>query len=342
MGPPSCVNTPWPCSSICPKGQAIGSSCLPHANFGTVSSAHTASIKGKEGLRMLLQQLLNGLAIGITYSLVAVGFTLVYGVLQLVNFAHGAFYLLGAYLTITFTTTLHLPLYVGLLLCVVATGLLGALMDTAILKPIRKTDDGVSSLIATLGIGTVVTNLLIVLYGSETKSFPDIFSRKRINIGPAIIKWNQIFIAMVALVIMLALCYFVYKTTMGSGMRAISQNPVAAQLMGIPVNKVISTTFFVGTMCAAIAGNLVASYYGAIDTTMYLAVSLKTFASAVLGGVGSIPGAMLAGIIIGVLETLVAGYISSDYREAVAFIILIVVLIFRPSGLFGQKNVDKA
>jgi branched-chain amino acid transport system permease protein len=292
---------------------------------------------------MFLQQSFNGLTIGTTYALVAVGFSMVYGVLQLVNFANGAFYLLGVYVLLTFYSFMSQNFFLALIISVICTGALGAAMDSIILEPIRSRSkgSGVSSLIATLGVGTFIINLIILLYGSETKTFPEIFNLGKVYIGSAIVMWNQIIIAALSLIIMIILSIIVYKTKLGGAMRAISQNPSAAKLMGIPVNRIITVTFFIGTMCAAIAGSMVAMYYGAIDTTMYLAVNLKTFTSVVLGGVGSLPGAMLGGIIIGVLETFVAGYISSDYRDAVAFVILIIVLIFRPTGLFGQKNTDK-
>lgn len=292
---------------------------------------------------MLLQQLVNGITIGCTYALVAVGFSMVYGVLQLVNFAHGAFYLVGAYMMITFFVSMSIGFFPALILSLVGTGILGAMMDSFILKPIRNRsgNSGVASLIATLGMGTCITNLLIVLYGSETKAFPNVLDFGKFYIGNAIVRWNQVIIALVTIAMMILLSLIVYRTKMGTAMRAISQNPRAAQLMGIPVNQVIMITFFIGTVCAAISGILVAMYYTSIDTAMYMAVSLKTFASAVLGGIGSLPGAMLGGMIIGVLETLVAGYISSDYREAVAFIVLIAVLLLKPSGLLGQKQVDK-
>jgi branched-chain amino acid transport system permease protein len=299
-------------------------------------------MRGKEKMLSLLpQQLWNGFVIGITYSLIAVGFSLMYGVLQLINFAHGAFFLLGAYLAMTLAT-FSVNLYISITLSVCFTGALGVMMNLFILQPIRKrSETGIGGLIATLGIGTFITNLIIVIFGSETKVFPEMFGNRRFNLGSVIVVQKQILIAISAVVVMIFLWLFVYRTKIGSAIRAISQNPTAALLMGIPVNRVISSTFFVGTVCAVIAGSLVGSYYGGIDTTMYLAVSLKTFAAVVLGGVGSIFGSMLSGLIIGILETLVAGYISSDYREGVAFVILIAVLIFRPVGLFGRESAER-
>ena len=291
---------------------------------------------------MFLQQLFNGLTIGATYSLVAVGFSMVYSVLELVNFAHGAFYVLSAYLVLTFYSFMQLDFTIALLLSIIGTGCLGALMNTIILEPIRKkTSAGVSAMIATLGVGTFLTNLIMVLYGSETKRFPDVFNLGKVYIGNAIVMWNQIIIAILAVVIMIILSILVYKTKIGSAMRAISQNMTAARLMGVNTGFVVTVAFFTGIMCAAIAGNMVAMYYGSVDTTMYLGVSMKTFASAVLGGIGSLPGAVVGGIVIGVLETFVTGYISSEYKDAIAFLVLIIVLIFKPAGLFGQKRVDK-
>lgn len=290
---------------------------------------------------MFLQQLINGLTVGATYALVAVGFALVYGVLRLINFSHGAFYLLGPYLILTFNS-LGGNFLISIAISVVLTGAMGALMDKTILQPIRnKSDDGVSSLIATLGFGTFLINLIIVLYGSETKSFPNVLNLGSFKLGNAVVMWHWVIIAVIALVTMLVLSLIVYRTKFGTAMRAIAQSPNAARLMGIPVNSVISTTFFIGTVCAAISGSLVAMYYRSIDTTMYLAVSMKTFTAAVLGGIGSLPGALVGGLLIGVLETFVAGYISSAYRNAAAFLLLIVVLLIKPSGLFGAKNVDK-
>lgn len=290
---------------------------------------------------MFLQQLINGLTVGATYALVAVGFALVYGVLRLVNFSHGAFYLLGAYLILTFNTFTG-SFLLSMVLSIVLTGALGALMDKGILQPIRKkNDEGIPALIATLGFGTFLINLIIALYGSETKPFPNVLSFGSFRIGNAIVMWHWVIIAGIALVTLAILSVIVYRTKFGTAMRAISQSPNAARLMGIPVNRTIAGTFFIGTMCAALSGTLVAMYYRSIDTTMYLAVSMKTFTAAVLGGIGSLPGALVGGLLIGVLETFVAGYIDSAYRNAAAFALLIIILLIRPDGLFGHKSVDK-
>lgn len=291
---------------------------------------------------MLLQQIINGFTIGATYALVAVGFSMVYGVLELVNFANGAFYVLGPYVVLIFTVSLGVSFPVAFLLAILGTGILGACMDRFILTPIRNSNAPKrSSMVASLGVATVITNTIMTVFGSETKYFPDVFGLGKVYIGSAIITGNQIVIAVTAVVIMIVLSITVYRTTLGSAMRSIAQNPRAAMIMGVDVNRTITITFFIGTMSAAIAGTMVAIYYGSIDTTLYLGVNIKTFASAVLGGVGSIPGAMVGGLIIGFLETFVSGYISSAYQDSIAFMVLVVILIFRPSGLFGQKQITK-
>ena len=291
---------------------------------------------------MFFQQLFNGITIGATYSLVAVGFSIVYSVLELVNFAHGSFYVLAGYLVLTMYSFMALPYPVAILASLIVTGLFGAAMNKFLLEPIRKkTSSGESVMTATLGVSTFILNLIMVLYGSETKPFPNPMNLGKFYIGSVIMKWNQVIIAIAAIVMIIVMSIIIYKTKIGSGMRAIAQDVSAAKLMGVNKELVITFAFFSGILCAAIAGILVAMYYGSVDTTMYLGVSMKTFAAALLGGIGSLPGAALGGIIIGVLEAFVAGYISADWKDCIAFIVLILVLLFRPSGLFGHKEIKK-
>ncbi|MDI9242248.1 branched-chain amino acid ABC transporter permease [Fusibacillus kribbianus] len=291
---------------------------------------------------MFFQQLFNGITIGATYSLVAVGFSIVYSVLELVNFAHGSFYVLAGYLVLTMYSFMALPYPVAILASLIVTGLFGAAMNKFLLEPIRKkTSSGESVMTATLGVSTFILNLIMVLYGSETKPFPNPMNLGKFYIGSVIMKWNQVIIAIAAIIMIIVMSIIIYKTKIGSGMRAIAQDVSAAKLMGVNTELVITFAFFSGILCAAIAGILVAMYYGSVDTTMYLGVSMKTFAAALLGGIGSLPGAALGGIIIGVLEAFVAGYISADWKDCIAFIVLILVLLFRPSGLFGHKEIKK-
>ena len=294
---------------------------------------------------MFFQQLVNGLTIGTTYALVTIGFTMVYSVLELTNFAHSSFYMLGAYLSMTTLRAFGLSrpvFFVGLIVSVLACGSLGALMDRFTLRIIRnRAESDVTALLCTVGVQTAIDNSILVIFGSETKSFPNVISSTKIELGSVVISHIQIIILISAVVLMVCLSLFIYKTKMGAAMRAISQNLTAAKLTGINTGMVVTLTFFIAAGIAAIAGTLVGSYYQANDIMMSASVGLKSFAAAVLGGMGSLPGAVLGGLIIGLGETMVAGYISSGYRDAVAFLILTVVLIVRPRGLFGQKQVIK-
>ena len=291
---------------------------------------------------MLFQQLVNGLTIGSTYALVAIGFSMVFGVLELTNFANGSFYILGAYLTLTFMTAFKGNFYIAFLISIIATGCIGAFMDRATLRPMRKKGaPGISAVIATIGFSEIINNSALVFFGTETKLFPNIFKTGKIEIGGVIITHLQIIILAVALALMLILSIVVNKSKIGKAMRATAQNSNAARLMGINVNHIITFTFFIGTLLAAVAGTLVAMYVESVSVSLSSAISMKTFAAAVLGGVGSLPGAMVGGILLGLVETIIAGYISSGYRDAISFVILIVVLIFRPAGLFGRKKLAK-
>lgn len=291
---------------------------------------------------IILQQLINGLTIGSAYALVAIGFTMVFGVLELVNMANGAFYVLGGYLTLIFLTQLQWNFFLALLASMMITGGLGALMDRVALSPIRKRRASkIAALISTVGLGTAVTNFILVFFGTETKRFPDVFNLGKIRLGGIIITWMQIIIFAVTVIMMAVLSLIVYKTKLGMGMRAIAQDADAAKLMGIHTDHIITFTFFIGTMCVGVAGTLVAMYYQQIDTRMAVAVGMKSFATAVLGGIGILPGAMLGGLLLGVIESLGINYIGSGYGNAISFVMLIVVLIIKPSGLLGRHKVTK-
>ena len=291
---------------------------------------------------MLVQQIINGLTIGVIYALVAMGYSLVFGVLRLINFANGAEYMLGAYLVFIciskfgFTPLLALPIAILLL------GVVGYLVDFIGLKRLRKTNaPRMAGLISTLGIGTVIENAIQIWFGTETKPFPNFFNFGNIVINSTVISWAQIIIFIICGLLMIVLSIIVYKTKIGKSMLAVQQDQQCAKLMGVNVSFVISATFVVAAMLACVAGALVGTYYQNIDTNMSFIAGMKTFAAAVLGGVGSLPGAMLGGIIVGLAEAIEASYISSGYRDAIAFAILIFVLIVKPSGIFGKNNIDK-
>jgi len=294
---------------------------------------------------MFLQQLINGLTIGSIYALVTIGFSMVWSILQLANFAHGSFYMLGPYLAMTAILLFgNSPIVFFAVVIVIAifTASLGAGMDRVFLRPIRaKKVSTVSIILCTIGVQTVINNGIIAVYGSQSRAFPAPFEVKSINVGNAVVSWMQFAIFVLAVILMIILSWIVYGTKLGTAMRSVSQNSRAASLMGINVNQVIMITFFLGTLVAAIAGCMVGLYYQVIDTTMATITGSKSMAAAILGGIGVLPGAVIGGLIIGVLETFVAAYVSSGYRDAIAFAILIIVLVVRPTGILGKKSINK-
>lgn len=290
---------------------------------------------------MIIQQIFNGLALGMGYALIAVGYSLVFGILRLVNFSHGAIYAFGAELTMLFVG-LNFGIIPGIMASVLVTGLLGILIDKIALEPLRKKKSmPIASLITTIGISNIVTNLMIVFIGSKKRSFPELFPKREISFGSITITYTQTMMCVISLVLMLILVFIVYKTKIGLAMRASEQNARAASMVGVNVNFVISFTFFLSGVSAAIAGSLVGSYYQIVYPNMGFMAGLKAFSAAVLGGIGSLPGALLGGLIIGLSESMAASFLGSTYRDSVAFVILIIVLIVRPHGLFGRKGITK-
>lgn len=291
---------------------------------------------------MLLEQILNGLTIGSTYALIAIGFSMVFGVLELVNFANGSVYMLGGYITLMVYLGLGGHFFLSFIISVIATGVVGFCLDRFGLRRLRiKKAPKLTGLITTMGIATVIDNVILLFFGSQTKPYPNMIDFGKFKVGNTTISSSQLIILAVALVLMLLLSLITYKTKFGKAMRCTAQNADAAKLMGINVNLIISMTFVIASMLAAIAGTLVGMYYQSIDINMGFTVGMKTMASAVLGGVGILPGAMAGGLLVGLFETLGASYISSGYRDAIAFAILILVILIKPTGLFGRKKINK-
>lgn len=290
-----------------------------------------------------LGAVINGLALGMAYALIAVGYSMVFGVLRLINFAHGSIYAFGAYM-VYFFVSMGLGLLPSILAAVLLSGVLALLVDKITLEPLRKKNSQVISyLITTVGVSFIIQNVLSVEYvfGSEKKVFPSLNLFGSIQFGNITIQSSQLIMFVVAVILLCVLTFIVNKTKIGLSMRATEQNPRAAKLMGINVNFVISFTFFLGGASAAIAGALIGGYYQVISPTMGSMIGLKAFAAAVVGGIGVLYGSVVGGLVVGVSECLAAQYIGSNVRDPMAFVILILILIIKPNGLFGKKGITK-
>ncbi|ADL50946.1 branched-chain amino acid ABC transporter permease [Clostridium cellulovorans] len=287
-----------------------------------------------------LQQLVNGLALGSVYALLALGYTMVYGIIQLINFAHGEIYMIGAFAGFYSATTLGLPLIPTLLIAMLVSALAGIIIEKIAYKPLRNSPR-ITLLITAIGISLLLQNAMRILVGSNPKPFPDLINAGVLSIGPIEIEWKTILMFVVSSLLVIVLQFIVYKTKIGKAMRASSQDMEAASLMGINVNNTISFTFAVGSALAGISGVLVAISYPSITPYMGVMPGLKSFVAAVLGGIGSIPGSLLGGICIGLLETFSKGYISTKFSDAIVFGVLVAILLIKPSGLLGKKNREK-
>lgn len=290
---------------------------------------------------MLSQQLWNGLSLGMAYSLIAVGYSLVFGILRLVNFSHGAVYAFGAHMVI-FLISFRIGLLPAIILGVIISGILGIAIDKIALKPLRKKNSPpIASLITTIGISYIIQNLLMIGFGSEKKPFPNLFEYKMLNFNGVQISTMQLVMFLVSFILLIILTVIVHGTKVGLAMRAVEQNTGSAGLMGINTNGIIAFTFFLGGASASIASVLISGYYQIVYPTMGFMVGLKAFAAAVLGGIGVFYGSVVGGLVIGVTESLAATILGSAYRDSIAFLILIIVLIIRPSGFFGKKGIEK-
>ncbi len=288
----------------------------------------------------LVQQLINGVSLGSIYALIALGYTMVYGIIKLINFAHGDIYMVGAYIGFFATSMLHLPVVPALIISMIVTGLLGMLIERLAYRPLRHAPK-VSVLITAIGVSLFLEYTTMFFVSPQPRTFPNVMESVTYHMGPFVVNSQQILILVITTILMLVLTYIVQKTKVGKAMRAVSFDTETAQLMGIDANRVISITFGIGSALAAAGGVLVGVYYNSIDPLMGIMPGLKAFIAAVLGGIGIIPGAMAGGVILGVIESLVSGFLSSTFRDAAAFAILILVLLFKPSGLFGKNTREK-
>ena len=296
----------------------------------------------------ILQQLINGLSLGSIYALIALGYTMVYGVLKLINFAHGEVYMVGAmtgYYAAHWLGVADSPSIAGLVLTLgasmAACALLAALIERVAYRPLRSAPR-LAPLITAIGVSLLLQNLGQIVFGADPKFFPTLVaSRNVLQVGGLSISNVQLIVLGTALALMAGLELVVMRTRFGRAIRAVSFDAPAAALMGVPVDRVILGTFVVGAMLAAAAGVLVGLTNPKIEPLMGVLPGLKAFVAAVLGGIGNIPGAMVGGILLGVIETLVSGYLSSTYRDAIAFVLLIVILLYKPTGLFGVSQTEK-
>lgn len=291
-------------------------------------------------MSQFLQQVINGLSLGSIYALIALGYTMVYGIIKLINFAHGDIYMLGAYVAFITTTYFGFSFFPAMIASMVVCGILGVLIERIAYKPLRHATR-IAALITAIGVSYVLEYTTQYVMGSEVKTYPTLLSNISFSLGPVTISMQQVYIFTITIVLMIALQLIIKKTKMGRAMRAVSVDEDAAKLMGINVDTTISFTFLLGSSLAGVAGILVGIYYNSIDPLMGMVPGLKAFIAAVFGGIGSVPGAMIGGLFIGIAETMVVAYGSSLYRDAIVYLILILILIIKPDGLLGKNQREK-
>ncbi|CBW74092.1 Branched-chain amino acid transport system permease protein livH [Mycetohabitans rhizoxinica HKI 454] len=327
--------------------------CVP----GVQSKEHSMDI--------FIQQILNGLVLGSVYAIIALGYTMVYGILGIINFAHGDVLMVGAMVALSAISVLqtHFPglgnvptLVIALVIAAAVCACLGITIEKVAYRPLRRAPR-LAPLITAIGVSILLQTLAMVIWGRNPLSFPQLISTDPINVikatdtSPgAVISPTEVVIIVTAFVVMVALLLLVHKTKLGRAMRAIAENPNVASLMGVNPNFVISATFMIGSALAALAGVMIASEYGNVHFYMGFIPGLKAFTAAVLGGIGNLGGAMVGGVLLGLIEQLGAGYIGdftggvigSNYQDVFAFVVLILVLVLRPSGLLGERVADRA
>ena len=289
-----------------------------------------------------LQYLINGISIGAVYAIIALGYTMVYGIAKMLNFAHGDVIMVGAYMSYSVTSYLGLPTAVAILVSVVVCTLLGVLIEGLAYKPLR----GVPSLavlITAIGVSYFLQNAAQLIWGSAPKNFKSIVTMSPVVLfnGQLTITGEVIYTIVASALIMVVLTLFINKSRMGKAMRAVSEDRAAAQLMGINVNQTISTTFAIGSALAAVAGVLLCSTVPTLMPTTGSMPGIRAFTAAVFGGIGSIPGAMLGGILLGIIETFSKAYLSTQFSDAIVFLVLIVILLVKPAGLLGKQIQEK-
>ena len=289
-------------------------------------------------LHQFLQPLINGISLGCIYALIALGYTMIYGILKLINFAHGDIYMLGAYFGFVATTMFGFSFLPAILFAMACAAVAGIIIERIAYRPMRNAPR-IAILITAIGVSFLLEYGMMLIATPQPRTFPAVFSADVYHLGPLVVNSQQVVILVSAIILMAVLTYIVQYTKIGKAMRAVSFDADAARLMGINIDRVISATFALGSALAAAGGVLVGIYYNSIDPLMGMVPGIKAFVAAVLGGIGIIPGAMVGGIILGVVEAMVSGFISSTFRDA--FGILIIILLYKPAGIFGKNVREK-
>ncbi len=291
---------------------------------------------------MFLNNLINGISLGSIYAVIALGYTMVYGIAKMLNFAHGDVIMVGGYMAFTAMTSLALPVWASVLLSIVVCTILGITIEKIAYKPLRNATS-LAVLITAIGVSYFLQNAALLVFGATPVTFTSVVNIPPIELasGDIVISGETIVTIAVSALIVVALSLFVNKTKSGRAMLAVSEDKAAAQLMGVNVNRTISLTFAIGSALAAVAGVLLCSAYPTLSNTTGAMPGIKAFVAAVFGGIGSIPGAMIGGILIGVIETLGKAYISTQLSDAIVFAVLILVLLIKPTGILGKKRNEK-
>ena len=285
---------------------------------------------------MFFQQLINGLMLGSSYALIAVGYSLIFGVMGLLHFAHGEVFMVGAFVALQMVLLAHVSLPIATLGAMTATAILGIIIAAIVFLPIKK-EYVAAPLIATIGLGIVMQNLAVKIFGADQVSFPETIEIVNYKIGNVIINSLQIIILCVTLVLMILLSLYIKKSKMGKAMRASAERPTTASLLGVNYKKVVLVTFMIASALAGIAGVLTGLVYSSISPFMSGPATLKGLVIMLMGGLGNLVGAVICGIFLGILEVFSVAYLSASYRDSLTFVILILVLILRPEGLFGVR-----
>lgn len=287
-----------------------------------------------------LQQLVNGISLGSIYALIALGYTMVYGIIKLINFAHGDVFMLGAFIGFYAIARWDMGFFPALIISMVVCAIIGVIIERVAYKRLRNATR-IAALITAIGVSLLIEYTVIFFRGASPEAYPEVLPNINISTFGATISSQSVFILGVTIVLMILLQFIVHKTKIGKAMRAVSHDADAARLMGINVDNTISATFAIGSALAGAAGVIFGVYYTKIDPLMGVLPGLKAFVAAVLGGIGSIPGAMVGGLVLGVVETIVSAVGYSLWRDAAAFVILILILILKPSGIFGKNAREK-